>query len=379
MQLRRSYLTGKGKKSLVTGNAIRAAVFLCLIAGIVLGFNHFMGFAGADRTNTVLKQFYRQQKNTVDVVYFGSSVTQRGFVAPVAFNDHGVASYSIATGAQPFVLTKYMMQDVLRSQDPELFIIDLKNICRGRDKLEDSAVRKIVDNMEYSSVKMDAVRAVTEYAEGGDNDVDTSGASYYFPILKYHNRWNPDLQPEYWDDLYYFKGYTLATSVCFGVETIDIPEVTERRDPLDPENEEVLNDLLDYCDSIDQKVLFVVAPYEATANGIGKLNTAADIIGDRGYEVMSFLPDEKLEETGLKENTCFHNKQHLNYYGSLLFTDYLAGYIREKYGVSDRRGDAAHESWAEDYRSLTDLLNNKYYDKYKAMYAEIEKRESGEN
>jgi hypothetical protein len=373
-------LANNKKKKGLASNKLRAAVFLCIIAAIVIAFNHFMGFAGADRTNTVLKQFYDQEDNTIDSVFFGSSVTQRGFVSPVAYNDHGVASYSIATGSQPFILTRYMMEDVLRSQDPEIFIIDLKNICRGKDKLEDSAVRKIIDNMEYSRTKIDAIKAVTEYAEGGENDIDTSGASYYFPILKYHNRWNPDLQPEYWDDLYYFKGYTLAASVCFGVQKIHPPEFSkDLKKPLDEENEELLKDLLDYCDTLDQKVLFVVAPYEATKTGMGKLNTATEIIGSRGYTVLNFLSEDLREEAGIDVKTCFHNKQHLNYYGSLKYTDYISRYIKEHYGITDRRGDPTRDSWAASYDDLQDLIKTKYSDLYNEMYATIEKTESGEN
>ena len=360
-------------------NALRAAVFLCLIAAILLGFNHFLGFAGADRTNTVLKQFYDQEPGTVDNIYFGSSVTQRGFVSPEAYHEYGIASYSIATGDQPFILTRYLMEETQKTQDPELFIVDLKHICRGKDRIDDAAVRKVIDNMKPSATKFRAVKALTEYAEGGDNEIDTSGLSYYFPLFKYHSRWNPDLQPDYWDDLYYFKGYTLAAGVCFDVEDIKIPEYDEDiRIPLDPENEEVLKDLLDYCDSIDAKVLFVVAPYQGTEDGMGKFNYATDIIEDRGYEVLNFLKEDLRRDAGIDDRCCFHNKAHLNYYGSLQYTAYLSQYIRDNYGVSDRRGDGKHDDWEDSYRLLQKTIKDGYYDSYREMYDKIDKILSGE-
>ena len=98
-------MASKEKKK-ISNNAIRAAVFLCIIAISVIVSANLLVFADAEYTNKVLEQFYDQDEDTVDVIYFGSSATQRGWVVPVAYHDDGVASYSLATGTQPFILTK---------------------------------------------------------------------------------------------------------------------------------------------------------------------------------------------------------------------------------------------------------------------------------
>ncbi|KAI4451890.1 hypothetical protein C823_006450 [Eubacterium plexicaudatum ASF492] len=38
---------------------------------------------------------------------------------------------------------------------------------------------------------------------------------------------------------------------------------------------------------------------------------------------------------------------HLNYYGSLKYTDYLAAWMQEHIDIPDRRNDAAYEKWAQ--------------------------------
>ena len=105
----------KGKK-LFTKNALKALLFLCIIAAITLFFNHVLGFADAEHTETIMNEFYEQEENSVDVIYFGSSATQRAFVQPVAFHNDGIAGYSLACGSQPFVLTKYIMEEALKTQ-----------------------------------------------------------------------------------------------------------------------------------------------------------------------------------------------------------------------------------------------------------------------
>ena len=189
-------MASKEKKK-ISNNAIRAAVFLCIIAISVIVSANLLVFADAEYTNKVLEQFYDQDEDTVDVIYFGSSATQRGWVVPIAYHDDGVASYSLATGTQPFILTKYLMEEALKTQSPRLFAVELRGICRTPDNISDVAVRRIVDNMKPSVNKFRAIKTVSDYAKLGENEVDDTGMSYYFPFLKYHSRWNPSKQPHF--------------------------------------------------------------------------------------------------------------------------------------------------------------------------------------
>lgn len=361
-------LAGKRKKKLITKNAVRAAVFLCLIVLIVLGCNYIFCFADAEHTETIMNEFYGQEENSVDVIYFGSSATQRAFVQPVAFHDEGVAGYSIASGSQPFMLTKYMMEEVLKTQDPDLFIIEVRGACKPPEELWDVAVRRLLDNMPLSDNKLKAIRAVTEYAEGTETGIDETGLSYAFTLLKYHGRWNPLKQPKYWDNIDYYKGYTMDSGVCFRCTEIHPINYTEANVmPIHERTEAALRDLLDYCDSIDTKVLFVVSPYEASEKGMGKINYSKQIIEERGYEVLNFLPQEKREMLGLNDKDSYYNREHLNFNGSLMYTDYLSKYIKENYGVHDRRGDSRYDSWEEQYERLQHNLETIYNVNYSDM------------
>lgn len=345
------------KKKLFTKNAARAVVFVCLTAAIVLGFCLAFGFTDAERTNKVMEQFYALEDNSVDVIYFGPSVTQRAFVTPLAYHDYGVAECSIASGTQPFVLTRYLIEETLKTQDPKLFIVELKNTCKGSERMSDVALRRIVDNMKCSQTRIDAINAAVDYSQGANESIDMSKNSYYFPILKYHSRWNPSLAPHYSNNIYYFKGYTLDAGVCFGIEPIKArPYDSSYKVPIPAENEPVLNDFLDYCDTLDQDVLFVISPYEETEEGMGKFNYTTSIIESRGYEVLNFLPPEKRAEVGIEDDTCYYNNEHLNYYGSLKYTKYLSDYIKANYGIPDRSGDGRHESWNEDYEELQRVI-----------------------
>ena len=373
-------MANKEKKK-ISNNAIRAAVFLCIIAISVIVSANLLVFADAEYTNKVLEQFYDQDEDTVDVIYFGSSATQRGWVVPVAYHDDGVASYSLATGTQPFILTKYLMEEALKTQSPRLFAVELRGICRTPDNISDVAVRRIVDNMKPSVNKFRAIKTVSDYAKLGENEVDDTGMSYYFPFLKYHSRWNPSKQPHY-GTVDYYRGYALDPIVSFKVQEM-VP--SDWNDGYDHEkmevvesSKEILNDLLDYCDQLDNTdVVFIISPFEAYDIGMHKLNYVKAIVEDRGYEVIDFMPPENREAIGLDNKTCYYNREHLNLYGSIKYTHYLAEYMKDNYDVPDRSGDSRYAGWEEDYERLTETFSGVYKDKYNDMVKTIVEIESG--
>ena len=370
-------MAGKKKKKLFTKNAVRAVAFLCLIVLVVLGCNEIFCFADAEHSETVMNEFYEQDDDTIDVVYCGTSASQRAYVNPVAYHEDGVACYTMACGTQPFVLTKYLMIEALKTQKPKLFIVELRGTCQDKDKIWDVAVRRMVDNMKMSQNKIDAIDAVIDFAEGGSNTIDMTGWSYYFTLLKYHGRWNPSKQPKYWGNIDYYQGYTLDHGVCFKTMEIESIPQDDSQAKIAPEAEDALNDLLDFCDTIDTEVLFVISPYQCTEYGMQRLNYSQAICEERGYTVLNFLSPEAKAELGLNDKSCYYNREHLNYYGSLKYTDYITDYIKSHYDIPDRRGDEKHARWEQQYERLMENMKTTYAEKYEAMMAIANEVEAG--
>ena len=351
---------------------------MCLvILSVWICFNIF-DYADAEHTNIIMEEFYAQDDNTADVIYFGASGTQRSYIIPKAFNDYGIAAYSIASGTQPFVLTKYLMEEAQKTQSPKLFVVDLRRTCDDKDSLWDVAVRRVVDNMKLSSNKVKAVKAVIEFAEGGENNIDETGWSYYVPFLKYHDRWNPSKQPKYSENIDYYKGYTMDWGVCFKATEVQSLPYSDDTARISKESEKALNDLLDYCDDLDVEVLFVASPYESSEYGMERINYSQKICEERGYTVLNFLSPEKKAEIGLDDRYCYYNREHLNFYGSNKYTDYLSKYFKAHYDIPDRRGDERYESWAKEYDRLMNNLDTTYSKKYSKLMSKIEKIQSGE-
>lgn len=359
-------------------NINRAIVFLCIVAVLTAACFHIFSFSDREKTDTMMNDFYALSEDSAECIFFGSSITQRAFVAPVAYHEYGVSSYIIGSSSQPLAMVRYLMEESLKTQTPKVFIVELKGVCKGPHDLEDVAIRKSVDVMKQSVNRFRAIRAVTKYAATGENDVDKSGLTYYIPFFKYHYLWNPSKRPHKYGDIDYYNGYSPNLGITFNIWKLKTVKYDEHVLPIDENMEAVLNDLLDYCDTLENtKVLFVEHPIEGTEDKLGMVNYARKIVEKRGYECLNFMSPETRAEAGLNDKTDYYNREHLNYYGSLKYTKYVSEYIIKNYGVEDRRGDPACEIWDKEYKRLSDDLTGKYAENYNRMMDEIKKTEEG--
>ena len=104
-------------------------------------------------------------------------------------------------------------------------------------------------------------------------------------------------------------------------------------------------DILELAREENIPVLVTIAPYFLVDEKSERLfNRVGEIAGEYGD---LFLDGNKLvDEIGVDYQVDnADDVGHLNYLGNQKYTKYLGTYIKEHYTVSDRRADAAYESW----------------------------------
>ena len=344
-------------------NLIRCTVFLLILGIVFFYLNQVFSIAESEESKKNFNQFYDEKKNSLDGIFFGASSVNRYWVAAKAYHDTGIAVYNLGTTSQPLVVVKSLLEETAKSQKPKVFIIELRWLVRNADRIEEAFIRKVTDSMHFSATKIQAVNESVDYAIQGDNDVVDNKFDYYIPILKYHGRWNEeDLTT---DDLRIdktrtlCKGFFLTPSRSFRQVPQSPAVYSDETVPLAPETQEVFDDLLDYCDSIETEVLFVLSPHSVTEENFGRLNEAVKIARERGYTVLNFNTKEMIEKVGINWETDFFNSNHVNILGAEKYTAYLANYIVEHYNVTDHRGDPDYASWDKAYENYLDFTEEK--------------------
>lgn len=315
---------------------------------------------------TRFNEFYDEPRNTWDCVVIGTSSMDRGWAAPVAWNEYGMTIYNMATGAQPIILVTGILEEVRKTQDVKLAVVDIRGARLQALHLPEARIRRVTDAMKFSVNRQKTVKNALEFARDfytreevrnadgtQESNMKLDEESLYFPFLKYHSRWKTGLsQADFVKQVTDTKGAFDYDKRAFRVKSMVMPEwyedVTEEL--LDIQKE-VLDEIIAYGEDTDLEILFVSTPVYMEKEEQIEVNNIMRYLEEKGEMVLNFNTDEKYQETGLNFSEDFYNQHHLNARGAMKFTRYLTGYIKENYDFEDKRGLEEYRSWDEAYEN----------------------------
>jgi len=328
---------------------LRATIFILLIAWMTVHLTYIL------RTNGPVKDrfvgFYAEKRDTVDAVLIGSSPVPACFATPKIYGDLGVTVYPLSSNMQRPVGTKYLVEEALKTQNPDLFIFEMRMwTAEDANLLGNMAhTREVTDNLKYSINRIKAINAMVD-----DKD---ERITYYFDIFKYHSNWKTLFMWSQFRTLFYtypneLKGHIIETDVGPADLPANVPE--DIKEPMPAEQEAYLRDLLQYLKEKDLKALFIVSPYSAKEDEQKKLNYIADIIAEYGYDYLDM--NRHIEEMDLDFQTDIRDYgTHTNIVGAEKITNWFENYLKENYidnGIAlmtDHRGDEKYTSWDRAY------------------------------
>ena len=258
----------------------RAGVFFVLLGMVLSSVIRVFGLPlERDTWNiTRFNEFYEAPKNTWDCVIIGTSCVDRGWAAPLAWNEYGMTVYNMATGAQPIILVTGILEEVRKTQDVKLAVIDIRGARLEDLYLPESRIRRVTDAMKFSVNRQKMVKNVLDFsqaffsceevrneigAEKADEKlVELDGVSLYFPFLKYHSRWATGLnQTDFVKQLTDTKGAFDYDERAFQVKTIKEPKLcTDVTEELLDIQKEVLDEILEYGEDTNLDIIFISTP-----------------------------------------------------------------------------------------------------------------------
>lgn len=357
----------KKKSALERKIGLRVLVFL-LIAGLLFVYlNQVFSIGNTDASKEIIQSFYEEEEDTVDVIYMGTSATNRYYNPGLAYEEAGVAAYDLAVMGMPMFFMPTMIEEVEKTQNPSLYIIEIRNVLKSKNEVTDAHIRRVTDSMKFSSNRFEAVDIALDYTEGAKgklSNIDDEKLSYYVPIVKYHSRaTSGELTAGdvfLTDGQSAVKGYVLSpltvTQKAQGV-SIYSDEVGE----LAPEMADAFEATLRKCDRLKaqgKQILFVLSPYVVKEGEMDKFNAAVAMIREHGYDFLNCNDGAVLEEMNIDWETDFYNSKHVNYKGAEKYTKYLTNYIKDNYEIPDRRGDEAYSSWSEAHEKYCDYVRD---------------------
>ena len=314
-----------------------AALAVLMLRGIQTVF-----YAADDRPFHSIAGFYQEPENSLDAVFIGGSNTYEFFQPPFAWEDHGIAVYTLTSPGMPVQGLKYLLKEAHKKQPDALLIVNLNEI--KYDKFSSAVFHFLVDFIPFSENKVALIRELAPLV-GVESFWDQ--LEFYLPIIRFHSRW-PELRSDEFYRVPTGKGASVWQPFLEQIsDKSSYYQTSDQRNTPSSEQKAVINDMLAFCaENPEAKVLFVFVPQiQSNADIIGQYNAIADQLTEAGLDVLNAF--SAIDGIGVDLRGDFFDSNHFNVHGSLKFTEYFAHYLIEKYGFTDKRGDPAYASWAE--------------------------------
>ena len=308
----------------------------------------------------IVRGFYAEKDNSLDVIFMGNSDMYRGLSPIVLWDKYGIASYSYTSSGQRAWTAYYVLLDALRSQNPDIIVFNVDEI-QSTSQSTESCYRKAFDNLQLSTVKLKALLDRTYKMSIFDR------LSYIFPILRYHSRitslTSDDFKYAYGYKEYENKGLDLTANIKpynggssymdDKGETYEFPKKTQK----------YMDKIVSTCRKKGIKLILVEIP-SADSWSYAKSQAVSKYANENNLPFIDcniYLNDIGIDWT----HDTADGGDHLNIYGAEKVTRFLGKYLNENYNLPDRRIDSAYSSWFS--------ASNKYHENLNIAIKENEK------
>lgn len=323
--------------------ACRAILFAGLMAVLIMTLNH-LTLNRSSEGCIQLHDFYGLEENRADLLCIGSSHVYYGINTCLLFEDYGIASYLLASPGQPVWISYYLLEEALKTQEPEMVLYDTGTLFQKEDDFGAYSWETLI-SMKPSLTKWNALKAVNRYGEV----LDMAAAFFSFPY--YHSRFLSLGEQDYRNlELVRYHGYkpdfgVISESELSKWENRKKPD-SEKELPLAERSGEYLLKMIQLCEENEIPLVFVNSPF--ANQSLEKRETAnyvASLAAEHGIPMLE--GNDYVEEMQIDFATDLLDASHLNYYGSVKYTQYLAEWLQESAALPDRRGDIRYWAWEE--------------------------------
>lgn len=295
--------------------------------------------------------FYGEEEDSLDVVVIGASCVYRYWDCMYAWKEYGFTSYDYSIGSMSAAATIFAIKDIMKTQEPRVVVFDVRKILSSFPDTE-GGIWGALDAQDYNMNRLAAVQYYCRLNGIALKDAWTE----IVDIIRYHDNHEALASELSWqlldnradeslDKEGFYKGFAIAPDHAFINAPFDTwPEGTA---DLEPIQETVYIDILEYCRSNDVPLLLVSSPFALTLEDALELNRIEEIAQEYG---VPFLNSNKFyEEMGLDFQTDFYDVNHVNLYGADKYTDFLARYMIMNYAPFEDREDSVCASWDSVY------------------------------
>ena len=307
--------------------------------------------------------FFSLPENTVDVLFVGTSRVYGSYIPQQIYDKTGISSAVLATSAQSYQNTYWLLKEVLQHQQPKLVVLDIHRVVSPVDKSSKDFRLYYTTGIsalpDLSINKIRAYRDITSDHSGWAKEMTIYDAYSFLEFKNIYDRGTPDLLSianlminpiseyktfGYFSSAAVYPLTTLQPNISSSVY-VDLKQTPDFKH---------LQKIVTLLKDKEIPLLFVRAPYDGSQfNDMQLYSQAFQWIEEQRIPFIDFF--DLIDTIGIDPATDFCVKNHLNYLGAKKVTQYMEGYLQEHYTLEDHRGDSKYELWERSEYNYKEL------------------------
>lgn len=350
---------------------LKVLVFIVVLGMCVVGVNSILVSKYVDDSNfptsATYKGFYEMEKDSIDVIFLGSSRASCAFSPQELYNMYEIRSYNLGCEMQNVLVSYYWLKEALRFQSPKVVVLETGMIFpyRSDEPLNTSieCTRKAMDYMKWSEVKWQAVKDICSY------DETQSWESYVLPNIQFHDRWqelsrNDFAQKDLYGNLK-LKGQTVLPNFYHSWDNEGRFQVIKsEEEKMHTIMERYLDKMVQLCKEADVELILVSVP--SAFDSVEKYNMIEKYSAENGLLFIDYNEvkmNEQIEYNYKIDNAEYH---HVGINGTYKLAKHFGKILQNKYcinGIQDEQWEIT-KSYYEQIIEENNLRENYDVEKY---------------
>ncbi len=310
---------------------------------------------------SMTEEYYRETTDH-DVLMVGDCEVYENISTVTLWREYGITSYIRGSAQQLVWQSYYLLEDALKYETPKVVVFNV--LALKYDTPQNEAYNRMaLDGMKWSMTKVNAIKAsMTE---------DEHFIDYVFPILRYHSRWSEltsdDFKHLFTKDKVTHAGYYMR---------VDTKPQTEFPEPMPLADYTLGKNAMSYlkkmaklCRDKGIKLVLIKAPTEYPHWYDEWDAQIVEFAKENGLDYYNFITLR--DDAGIDMSTDTYDAGlHLNTQGAEKLAKYFGKILKEKYGLSDHRGEAKYSDAWEEKSEAYDKMKKQQYDELE-KYGEL--------
>ncbi|MCQ2493309.1 MAG: hypothetical protein MJ104_01800 [Lachnospiraceae bacterium] len=316
-------------------NLLKAVIFTAIFCLGLAGLYEI--FRWKDTNGPYVSTFdslYSQNEDVADVVFAGPSYTYVTMNPAQFWEEYGMAAFNMAISGQDKNSTVASLREVLKTQTPDIVLIDASGTLFDEHEVQSNVYRNTI-SMKLSANSFKLINASVKPEDRLD---------FYlrWPII--HTRYK---ELERYDFIQnptsiYTAGYMYEWGCYERAASMDVFTVTDSFE-LSETNKAWIDELVEMSKQHDFELIFYLTPGIGDGDWRRIINGVKDYLDELGITFLDM--DKDYIMVGVDFATDFNDYRHMNYFGGVKVTKYVAEYLKAHYDISDHRGEEGYELW----------------------------------